>query len=144
MTHDAVLNYLLHEGLELDQLPPQIRLLSATIGLPATLSLLRVRGGTPFAVPKYAERSDVLANIMSIESAQALCAEYGGKILSLPKLDKALMQLRNRAIHRDSTAGDSLSALARRYSLTTRQISNILTASDICAGQTSQQGQLFD
>ena len=144
MTQDALLNLLITEGVELTQLPTQIRLLAAAIGLPATLCLLRARGGSPYTVPIHGERSEVLLKIMPAEAAKALSGEYGGQTLTLPKLDKALIQIRNRRICAEAIAGESLAMLARRYDLTTRHISNILAASDSYVSNHARQGSLFD
>jgi len=144
LIQEAVLNHLINEGVELSQLPPQIRLLAATIGLPATLSLLRARGGTPYTVPIHGERSEVLTKIMPADCAKALSEEYGGQTLTLPKLDKALIQIRNRRICEEASQGEGLATLARRYDLTTRQISNILAASDSYVSSHTQQRSLFD
>lgn len=138
MSSDPILDYLLSEDVDLSQLPPQIRLLVACIGLPATFALLRQRGGSPYTVPVHGEHSKVLANIMSVESAKALSKAYGGQTLTLPKIDKAMNQIRNRCICTAAEQGDSLSILAKRFDLTTRQISNILASggqSNLCESQ---------
>lgn len=143
MTRDALVDQLLAEGVDLSLLPTQIRLLARDIGLPATFALLRVRGGTQFSVPLHAERSELLLSIMDLESAERLCAKYGGQTLTLPKIDKPLRQLRDRVIVEQANQGDSLATLARRYNLTTRQICNILAASASVNRTAPHQGTLF-
>jgi len=122
---------LLTDEVELAMLPPQIRLLVNACGLEAAFSLLRARGGAPYTVPLNGERSEVLSAIMPAEAARALSRALGGRTLTLPKLDKLMIQVRNRRIRAEAAAGASLACLARRYDLTTRQISNILAA-DAC------------
>jgi hypothetical protein len=144
MSQDAVLNHIVNEGVELALLPPQIRMLANTIGLHATLALLRARGGTPYTVPVHGDRSKFLTSIMSVDSARALSASYGWQTLTLPKLDKAMIQIRNRRIQQEATNGESLATLARRYNLTTRQISNILSTRETITNIKTKQGSLFD
>lgn len=138
--NDAMLSHLAQSDIDLRQLPPQIRLLSDCMGLPATLRLLQAKGGTQYNVPMCGDNSPILIAIVGLVAARALSAEYGGQTLSVPKLDKVLTQLRNRMI---VTAAEtsSLTELARQHQLTTRQISNILAA---CRNDdASPQGKLF-
>lgn len=124
--HDPILRHLLRSNIDTTLLPPQIRLLEQCIGLPATFALLRAKGGQPYTVPMRGELSKFLTSIMSVECAKALSDTYGGQTITLPKLDKPLMQIRDRQMAVEAERGDSLAALATRYDLTTRQISNIL------------------
>lgn len=124
--HDQLLQYLLQSDIDTRLLPPQIRLLEQCIGLPATFALLLAKGGQPYTVPMRGGQSKFLTSIMSVECAKALSDKYSGQTVTLPKLDKPLMQIRDRQIDVEATRGDSLTILAARYDLTTRQISNIL------------------
>lgn len=105
-------------------LPPQIRLFVVVIGLPETVKLLKARGGTTLRIPKVADKSDVLPQILSIDAVNKLCSAMPGKILQLPKSDKILMQIRNKAIRLERQSV-SAAQLALKYSLTRRQIINI-------------------
>lgn len=112
--------------MQVHQLPPQIRVLVQVIGLRATLALLQARGGTPYTVPIDGGRSRVLCEIIGAHAAEKLSARFKQRTLSLPKLDKAVKQIRDRRIRQDHAQGVSLSELAFRYRLTTRHISNIV------------------
>lgn len=107
-----------------NRLPPQIRQFVVVIGLPATVKLLQQRGGTTLRIAKRAEKSEVLLEILSFDVVKKLCSAMPGKILQLPKADKILLQIRNKAI-RVERGSVSAAQLALKYSLTRRQIINI-------------------
>lgn len=121
----AVLEQFDFEGVDLDQLPPQTRLIARAIGLSATVKLLAKRGGAPLKVPVDGTNSQMLCSIIGEEKAVAFCQAFRHRTLSLPKLDKAILQIRNRQIRAEREAGRSLTELAWKYDRTTRQILNI-------------------
>lgn len=113
------------ELIDPDLLPTVARRLVKVIGLPESLKLLKARGGLPTRMPRDGSRCEVLDQILCNESLQALsCSDLAGLRLDLPKLDKALLQIRNHAI---GAARETLSAAktARLFNLTRRQVINI-------------------
>jgi len=115
-----------HKDLELVDpklLPPQIRFYINTIGLPNTLKLLQSKGGTFLRVPLSPSGSE-LEKIIGFDSANKLCEVIGGEIKELPKADKILMQLRDRAIN-EARKTMSASQAALKFNLTRRHIINL-------------------
>ena len=115
-------------------LPPQIRRMIAAIGLPLTLHLLELRGGTRLALPLADARRKhyELADLIGAAPSRAFYREFGGKgvrFIQLPKADKILRQARDAAIRQDCRT-DSVSTVALRYRLTMRQVQNIKQSED--------------
>lgn len=112
-------------GVDERLLTPMLRRLVRAIGLPHTLTLLAARGGVPLEIPKRGRASPLLVELIGADHAERLADEFAGvDAITLPMADKLHAQIRNRAI-RAERATASLSALARRYGLTRRQIVNI-------------------
>lgn len=92
--------------MELEQvkalLPDSVITIAELIGFPATAELLRVLGGTTFPVGKGlramgAGRARLLQETIGEENARLMTAHFGGEVLYLPRCDRALRELRNRA-----------------------------------------------
>lgn len=92
--------------MELEQvkalLPDSVITIAELIGFPATAELLRVLGGTTFPVGKGlramgAGRAKLLRETIGEENARLMTAHFGGEVLYLPRCDRALRELRNRA-----------------------------------------------
>lgn len=108
-------------------LPPVARRIVAAIGVAPALKLLRARGGVRLWLPKHGDRSGVLQDILGRDhTAQLLAAFPDADVISLPKADKLLAQIRDAAIKAEHGAGDSLPKLALRYDLTERHVLNIV------------------
>lgn len=133
-------------------LPPTIKRLVAVLGLESTVRLLQARGGTDLALPLGEHRScradAALRSILEAPQIEALYAEFGDgrKEMTLPKVDKIVMQLRNHAIRRlHRQDGLSMARIALRFGLTERQVWNILHAGDGRRPQPeARQASLFD
>lgn len=110
------------------QLPPQLRRLVRAIGLPATSTLLKARGGTRLMLGKNVAGATLLLELIGPAHTKALLETFEGATeLMLPKADKLLAQARDRAIRSEHAEGISLMVLALRYDLTTRHILNIVS-----------------
>lgn len=92
--------------MELEQvkalLPDSVITIAELIGFPATAELLRVLGGTTFPVGKGlramgAGRAKLLKETIGEDNARLMTAHFGGEVLYLPRCDRALRELRNRA-----------------------------------------------
>jgi len=89
--------------------------------------LLKARGGTRLWVPKASARSEVLIDILGRDLAEQLVKAFVDElVISLPKADKMLAQVRDAAIRCEHTAGDSMAVLALRYDLTERHVLNVV------------------
>jgi Mor family transcriptional regulator len=108
-----------------DVLPPQIRVFVTIIGLAETIKLLQARGGAPIRIPESSKQADVLSLIISPESVSKLRNSHlAGKMISCPKVDKLLQQVRNMDILSQKGI-TSRRQLAQRYDLSTRHVQNI-------------------
>lgn len=112
------------------------------IGLPATLELVRAKGGTSFVVPlgitrRGQEQREKLVQIVGREQATRLIGRYGGTTLYVPSCRQAFVDTRNGNINRErdelSRKGLSeralVAVLALRHGLSDRQIWRILKKS---------------
>lgn len=123
-------------------LPETIQQIAALIGLPRTLELVAALGGTTFPVPKNQRRLgqiryEALAEVIGVDGADALTRHFGGEILSIPKCEAALRELRDRAVRaefdaitREHPAVHAVMLLARKYRLTDRHIWRLLNRVD--------------
>lgn len=67
----------------------------------------------------------MLADIVGIDNAIRIGARLGGSPLYIPKLDSALLKIRNRKITEEFN-GHNYFYLARKHNLTERQIREIV------------------
>ncbi|HET7300103.1 MAG TPA: Mor transcription activator family protein [Oleiagrimonas sp.] len=131
----------------LQQLTPMLRRLTRSIGMGATLQLLRWKGGCRLCLPHDPTRSE-LSEYLSIAQVRALIDAFGaGMWITLPKVDKLYIAARNNEIRAAHDDGDSLATLAMRYGLSSRHIQNIVSndADDASndAGVNAKQQELF-
>lgn len=112
------------------------------IGLPATLELIRAKGGTSLAVPlgitrRGQDQREKLVQIVGREQATRLIGRYGGTTLYVPTCRQAFVDTRDDDINRerDELARKGFSeralvaVLALRHGLSDRQIWRILKKS---------------
>lgn len=132
--------------IDVSALTPLLKRLVRAIGVPATVDLLQARGGTRLYFKGERKRNDrrLLRDLVGEDAATALYAEFRdhGQELTLPKVDKILTQLRDRAIRAERGRGVGVEILARKYRLTRRHVSNICAAPEP-AFQGGLQGELF-
>lgn len=60
----------------LDHLPETLREIAEVIGLEATITLVKARGGTSIYIPAYCKTDHWLAKLLGKEPADKLCAHY--------------------------------------------------------------------
>lgn len=67
-----------------------------------------------------------LADACGRDAALAICKEYGGEVLSIPRCHSLRTEMRARAIRRAFDAGEGLNTLAHRFDMTRRAVEIIL------------------
>lgn len=103
-----------------------LRKIVSVIGLPAALTVLKAHGGTKIRKPRGLDPM-MFRELLGEDAARNLARVFAAReFVTLPKADKILQELRDRAIRADTET--SLNALAVRWGLTTRQILNIKRA----------------
>lgn len=83
-------------------LPESVQQIAELIGYPATARLLETLGGTTFPIGKGLRamgttRATLLKQTVGDDNARLLVTHFGGEVLYLPRCDRALRELRNRA-----------------------------------------------
>lgn len=69
-----------------------------------------------------------MADLIGEAAALKVREEFGGLVISIPKLDGVQRKQRDDTIKTEYDSGVKVGALARKYNLTIRQIYNILGA----------------
>ena len=110
------------EAAALAVLPPSALDLARVIGVPATLAIIRHRGGIKLYVPVRADPSHPLGHICGMEPFHRLVAHYRGEEIEVP-LCRALREQEALAAHRD---GQSVAQLAREHGCTERTMRSML------------------
>lgn len=72
------------------------------------------------------DKLGLLLSILGEEKAVALCSEFGGSSLYIPKADTLNRELRNKKIISDYKAGVSFHQLRKTYKLSETTIRNII------------------
>lgn len=133
-------------------LPETVQLIAGLIGLPKTVKLVEVLGGTTFPVSKNQTRMgeiryQALVEVVGVDAADTLTRHFGGDALYVPRCAEALRYLRDRAIceefdveSRKVGSNAAVNNLALKYKLTDRWIWEILKSTD-CSE--SPQSALF-
>lgn len=112
----------LSDAAALAVLPPSARDLVEVIGVPATLAIIRHRGGIKLYVPVRADPSHPLGQICGMEPFRRLVAYYRGEEIEIP-LCRALREQEALSAHDD---GQSVASLARDYGCTERTMRSML------------------
>jgi hypothetical protein len=152
MLHAEIVKPLLH------LIPASARELMDVVGLEAMLKLVNALGGTTFPVSKNKTREgqirfEMLAEVIGVEAAEQLTRYCGGSILIIPRFDKVMREVRNRAIRNEFDAmlqaGDSatwsVTKLALKHAVTSRTVWEVVNTpnQDLGVYGESQRG-LFD
>jgi hypothetical protein len=70
-----------------------------------------------------------MAEVIGVEATVLLARLFAGTSVYFPKLDRALLSLRNRAICREFN-GDNIKLLARRWGLSARHLRHIVNPNE--------------
>jgi Mor transcription activator family len=120
----------MYEEIDINILPGVLREMVDLIGLPATMQIVQRHGGTRLWVPALIETlapDHKLVKLVGMTSARTLSEQYGGETLEIPKAERALRAIRDKAI-REQWPHKSQSQLAIEYNLTERQVRTILSS----------------
>lgn len=120
---------MIHDEIDINILPGVLREMTDMIGLPATMQIVQRHGGTRLWVPALIETlapDHKLVKLVGMAAARTLSEQYGGETLEIPKAERALRAIRDKAI-REQWPAKSQSQLAREYNLTERQVRKILS-----------------
>lgn len=120
-------------------LPPSMRLLAHSIGLPAVLKLIELRGGLDLYVPGKVTPDHWLVPHIGIDALHALVQCQGGNCLNIPRCNVAVTQIKAAFIAAESQHYNN-TALAIRYGYTVRGIRKLLRRIE----DRDNQGDLFD
>jgi Mor family transcriptional regulator len=115
-------------------LPRSLQFLAGLIGLPSTLRLVDLYGGTSIYVPMREELTDdhPLVGAVGMASAATLAAHYKGTRLHIAKGCAATRAARNAEMaHEYYKDGRTQNELALKWRLDVRQIRNILTSTPL-------------
>lgn len=121
---------------DLPRLPERMRELIRLIGIEAAVDLSNALGGLNISFPKHeaANRCGAasfrrLAEIVGNEATRALCAEYGGERIAIPRCHAWRAEVRARTIRRAFDAGATVPELARLHGITYRTVEKTLNGS---------------
>lgn len=121
---------MIHDEIDINILPGVLREMTELIGLPATMQIVQRHGGTRLWVPALIETlapDHKLVKLVGMAAARTLSEQYGGETLEIPKAERALRAIRDKAI-REQWPAKSQSQLATEYNLTERQVRTILSS----------------
>jgi len=111
--------------INIDLLPPNLRLLCRVLGGRKAFALCKARGGVPLQVPRRPRVDHWLVDIIGFDGLQALVAELGGLLIDLPKHDKIMQQLQHMQVHACLMSGLGPTTTALRTGYTKRHVLNI-------------------
>jgi len=114
----------------LKSLPPILRAVVKALGFGRAQDWLHIYGGINITVPKYRQQAlDLGADELArLRHTLAPHMDATGRV-TMPKADKLFIRVRDAQIRKDRH-GASISALARRNQLSSRQIINICRETD--------------
>jgi len=78
-------------------------------------------------IARLPEIMRIIAEGGGLDTALRIAKEFGGGHIYIPKLDDFIREIRDDRIRREVEAGATVSAVARRYLITERQVYRILT-----------------
>lgn len=79
-------------------------------------------GGIRVYIAAQPTQGSALSRVIGKKAVMVLSKQYGGMTIEVPKGNIAAITLRNRMIAEDRKSGETVPAIARKYSLTERQI----------------------
>lgn len=133
--HAEVKPDLAEAQIDLALLPAGLRLVVTTIGLPDAYHLLSQLGGTRLRLTRGLRLPRTLTELIGDAKARRLVDAWNrdrdpalrdeAPIITLPKVDKLLTQIRDEAIFAATEAGDTDAAIAIRWKVSERWVGKI-------------------
>ena len=122
------------EALTAESLSGPLRSVAERLGMPFVFRLVEHFGGTTVAIPSGSAGKKQYRRLCVALGASALCREFARRAIYIPNLKQAMLDKRNSSLNmeRDELAGRGhsertlVAILARRYSLSERQVWRIL------------------
>lgn len=118
------------ELINVDLLPKGLRELAAIIGVGAALGIAQEYSGQRLYIPAKAHPRHQLVAIIGMESLRQLCAVYRGEEIEIPKIDKALIQLKHRLLREMTQRRCSNREIARTLNYTERRVRQLKSELD--------------
>jgi len=109
--------------------PELLVVIAEVIGDEAATLLFIHFNGSRFKVPSQCNKDHAIAKAIGLDKANLLCKRFMRECLTIPKCSVVLKKIRNRAIVADWKHGLTQQYLARKYDLSYRQISSIVSDS---------------
>ena len=116
------------EALTAESLSGPLRSVAERLGMPFVFRLVEHFGGTTVAIPSGSagkKQYRRLCAALGDESASALCREFARRAIYIPNLKQAMLE-RDELAGRGHSERTLVAILARRYSLSERQVWRIL------------------
>lgn len=113
------------QSIQLNQLPPMLRMLVRCMGESDAFKLVEALGGTKLRVPQAFVEDHVLLDVISARAFLGMIQEYGGIDIQLPKYDSVLRQIRHKRVTALLDQGFSNKEVALATNYTQRQVINI-------------------
>ncbi len=127
------------EQINVDLLPESLRELVTLLGLRAAFRLVQMHGGLKIYIPVQANPAHDIAKIIGAENFKSLVASHAGMFLHLPKIDKALTQVKHQLARDMIEENVSTRDIARALNYTERRVWQIKAQ-----GERQNHPDLFD
>lgn len=122
LTDDCVIEKI--SGADLNIFPSTLVILTQEAGVREAYFFVKEFGGSKIYIPKYPERSH-LKYILPNSLLGQLSKYYGGELVEVPKIDHFERYARNQLILEMIVGGKKNGEIAKRFSLSYRQVANI-------------------
>lgn len=113
--------------MNLEEFPETIRNLAEIIGLPATLAIVAVRGGTRIYIPIKSTPDHWLISIVGKDAFAELTKNYQGELIEIPRCAHSRKLAIEQEIAEAARAGAGTRELALRFGYTECGIRLLLT-----------------
>jgi len=110
----------------LSALPATLAEMARVTSLTAALAVAARFGGTRLYLPRQPDERSDLVQLIGIRHARALCSNYSGEFIEVPRAAAVLRLVRNSKMCRAREHGTTVRKLARDFQLTQRQARRIL------------------
>ncbi len=108
-------------------LPESLQELGGLIGLGSALDLADAYAGIRLYVPGKATADHTIARVIGFDNLKVLCAHFGETPMRLPKIDKAIKQIKRHLVLEMKEDGKSNSCIALTLNYTERHVERIVS-----------------